>query len=482
MDRMARALWPGDVLPAITNLTCEGLQVTTQEARPLRRILGLGFGLALAFGGTVGVGLLRLPGTLAAALGNSHAIVLCWIIGGLWSLMGAVAIAELVAMLPLAGGFYIYARRAFGNGFGFVVGWSDWFNQVATMAYAALGGATFLGAMWPATAVAPRAIAITLIGSFAGLHWVGLRLGGTVTRAISVVVGLMLLGLVIACYLVPAVVSSKEVPPTSSTASLPMLSIGMLAAAVTALRAVFVTYDGWYSPIYMAEESTEPGRTMPRAIIGGTLLVSTLYVVFNLAILRIVPLSTLAASAQPAAEAARIILPVGGVQLVSAISLLTALSAVNAMSLLAPRILLAISRDGLFTEKVTRVSEGGTPRIALTMSASAAVGLIISGTFEEIIAISAVLFLLNYVSAYAALIVLRRREPQLPRPYKAFGFPLTTAIVLLGCIILWAAAIAEDHRSALIAGLLLLACAPIYFWIARRRRIDTRLAAGAPPL
>jgi APA family basic amino acid/polyamine antiporter len=146
-----------------------------QPARPLRRILGLGFGLAMVFGGTVGTGILRLPGTLAAALGDSTLIILFWIFGGIYALLGAVAVAELAAMLPEAGGFYVYARRAFGNGLGFVVGWSDWINQVAAVAYASLTAAVFIGTLWPASAESPRAIALAVLAIFTILHWAGLR-------------------------------------------------------------------------------------------------------------------------------------------------------------------------------------------------------------------------------------------------------------------------------------------------------------------
>ena len=107
----------------------------------------------MVFGGTVGVGILRLPGTLAAALGDSRLIVLFWILGGIYSLLGAVAVAELAAMMPEAGGFYVYARRAFGNGAGFLVGWSDWVNQIASLAYGALTAAAFMGTLWPAAAM-----------------------------------------------------------------------------------------------------------------------------------------------------------------------------------------------------------------------------------------------------------------------------------------------------------------------------------------
>jgi APA family basic amino acid/polyamine antiporter len=138
--------------------------------------------------------------------------------------------------------------------------------------------------------------------------------------------------------------------------------------------------------------------------------------------------------------------------------------------LMTPRILLAIGRDGFFTQKAALVSAGGTPRVALAVTSLGAAALIMSGTFEEIVAIAAVLFLLVYISTYVGLIVLRRREPATPRPYRAFGYPFTTVIVLGGCVLLWIAAIVEDQRSGLFAGVLLIASAPVYAWIARRRR------------
>jgi APA family basic amino acid/polyamine antiporter len=453
-----------------------------EPVRPLKRILGLGFGLAIAFGGTVGVGILRLPATLAAALGDSRLIVLFWILGGLYSLLGAVAVAELVAMLPEAGGFYVYARRAFGHGPGFVVGWSDWLNQIATIAYGSLTAAVFLGTLWPAAAAAPRAVAIAAIALFTGFHWCGLRMSSTLTRVISLAVGVMLMVLVVGCFVAAPAAASAVPPPVTAAVAMPLMSLGMLAAVVTALRAVLLTYDGWYSPIYMAEESTEPTTTLPRAVIGGTVLIAAMYVIFNIAILRVVPLPVLAASDLPAADAARVVMPHGGAVLVTVISLMTVLSLVNATLLMAPRILLAIGRDGFFTKKAALVSAGGTPRVGLGVSGAASAALIMSGTFEQILAVAAVFFLLNYISTYIALMVLRRREPAMPRPYRAFGYPYTTAIVLIGCVLMWVAAIMEDRRSGAFAGLLLIACAPVYAWLARHRHLKaTAVPKLAPP-
>src|SRR5258708_14121339 len=146
-----------------------------QTGRPLTRILVLGLGLALVLGGTVGVGILRLPGTLAAALGDSRLIVLFWILGGVYSLLGAVAVAELAAMMPEAGGFYVYARRAFGNGAGFVVGWSDWVNQIASLAYGSITATTFMGTVWPAGARNPPALPVAVIGGVERAALCGVR-------------------------------------------------------------------------------------------------------------------------------------------------------------------------------------------------------------------------------------------------------------------------------------------------------------------
>jgi APA family basic amino acid/polyamine antiporter len=444
---------------------------------PLARILGLGFGLAMVFGGTVGVGILRLPGTLAATLGDSRLILVFWIVGGVYALLGAMAVAELAAMLPRAGGFYVYARRAFGSGAGFVIGWSDWINEVAAIAYGSITAMTFLASLWPAAARYARPGAALVIAAFTALHWVGLRMGSSLTRLISLSIGLMMLILIVACLFVPPA-AHTTVPLPMSAATLPLVSMGMLAALVSAMRSVLLTYDGWYSPIYLAEENTDPGRTLPRALIGGTVVLIVLYVAVNAALLRVLPLAALASSDLPAAAAARLVFPRGGGELVTLISLLTVLSLVNATLLIAPRVLFAIGRDGLFTRKAATVSAGGTPRLALAVSSAASIALILSGTFEQIIALATVLFLLNYISAYAALFVLRRREPDLPRPYRAFGFPFTSAIVLVGSVLALIAAAAEDPRSALVSGLLLAACAPVYAVIARRQRLMEARAAA----
>ena len=446
--------------------------MTTESASPagLSRILGLGFSIALAFGGTVGVGILRLPGTVAAALGDATLIVLVWAAGGLYATLGAVSVAELSALMPTAGGFYVYARRTFGSGFGFIVGWNDWLLNSLTLAYAALTAADFVGELSPALAGHGTAVALLVIALFTGLHWLGLRIGSGVQNGISALVGVLLVALALACFGISPSASAVAAPAAAPSAvNSPLLSVGMLAALAAALRSVIVTYDGWYNAIYLAEETVNAARTVPRAMISCALLVTGLYLLVNIGFLHALSLPTLAASPLPAAEVARAILPHGGAEFVTVVSLCTVLSLINATLLGAPRVLYAIGRDGLFSATATRVSAGGTPSVALGITSAAVALLILSGTLQQLIAVSAVLFVLNYVSAYSAVFVLRSREPGLVRPFRAFGYPWTTGLVLLGSVLFLIAAVVDDPRSGGFAFLLIAISIPVSWWMNRRR-------------
>ena len=445
-------------------------------AASLSRILGLGFGIALAFGSTVGVGILRLPGEVAAALGDPSLIVLVWIAGGVYATLGAVSVAELVSMMPTAGGFYVYARHTFGPRFGFVVGWNDWINNVLAVAYAALTAADFIGVLVPALAGYGQAIALLVLGLITGLHWLGLRIGSSVQNGISALVGILLVGLAIACFTVTAPAAATSLASaTPSVHSLPLLSVGMLAALMTALRSVIVTYDGWYAAIYLAEETVDPARSVPRAIIGCALLVTALYLLINIGFLHALSLPALAASKLPAADVARAILPRGGAEFVTVISLCTVLSLINATLLCAPRILYAIGRDGMFSGKATRVSAGGTPSVALGISSGAAALLILSGTLEQLIALAAIVYVLDYVSAYTAVIVLRIREGDVVRPFRAWGFPWSTGLVLAGSVLFLVAAVADDPRTGVFAGVLIGISLPLSWWLSRRHAASAAL-------
>ncbi|MBV8495870.1 MAG: APC family permease [Gammaproteobacteria bacterium] len=444
-------------------------------ARPLHPILGLGFGLALGLGSTIGVGILRLPGMVAAALGERHLVIAFWVIGSLYALMGALAVSELAAMIPETGGFRVYARRAYGEGVGFVIGWCDWLTNVGSLAYASLTVVAFAGVLWAPVAGANQTIpAIAVLALFTAIHWVGLRLGSSLTKGISTLIALLLIAVVVACFVAAPAAKAATAPLPNSAATLPWISGAMILAVVPALRSILTAFDGWYGPIYMAEENADPVRTLPRAIIGGTVLIALLYILINLAFVRVLPMAVLAASKLPAADAARVVFPRGGSELVTVISLLTVLSLLNSVILTTPRVLYAIGRDGFLPSKSAEVSEGGTPRMALLLTSVMTVAVLLSGSFEQIIAMFAVLFLISYLATFLAVFVLRYREPERPRPFRAMGYPVSTGIMVLGTAALLVGAVVEDPRSGLTAALFLSVCAPVYLWVARTRRPRTR--------
>jgi basic amino acid/polyamine antiporter, APA family len=456
-------------------------ELSTTPAAPktrLLRILGLDFGFAVVLGATVGVGILRLPGTVAAQLGSFWPIVAVWVGGGVYALLGSMSVAELAAMLPQAGGFYVYGKRAFGELVGFSVGWGDWLDNCAALAYAAFAAAEYIVLLVPSLPASPRTIALALLIGFTAMHWFGLRISSMVQKFTSAATAITLLALGVGCFLfrssAPPIAAAPAVSaPASGLSHLGL--IPLLGVSVLALRLVIVAYDGWYEAIYFTEEDKNPARNLPRALIGGVVLVIALYLTLNLAFLRALGIPALAASKLPAADAAQIIFAAGSGKFVTILSLLTLLSLLNCLLLGTPRIIYAIGRDGLFTRRASIVSTGGTPRAALLMSTAAALLLAALGTFEKIVAISAVLYVAMYCMAYSAVFALRRKEPDLPRPFRAWGYPWTTAIVLCGSVLFLAAAAASDPRNAFYALGLLAISIPAYFW---RRRSRAQTAAA----
>jgi basic amino acid/polyamine antiporter, APA family len=434
---------------------------------PLSRILGLGFGLAVIFGGTVGVGILRLPGAIAGQLGSFWLIMLVWVAGGCYALLGAISVAELGAAMPQAGGFYVYSKRAFGAPAGFVTGWADWLNNCTVVAYAAVAAGEYIVALVPGLASRQTLIALALLFLFCALHWIGLRPSSLIQKLTSSVTAITFLLLAGACLLHP---TQANAPVVWTELARGGGLVQMLVPMVAALRAIVVTYDGWYEAIYFTEEDTDAAKHLPRAMIGGVVIVLVLYLLMNLAFLHVLSIPALAASKLPAADAARIVFPAGSGRFVTVLSLLTLLSLINAVLLGAPRILFAIGRDGLFTERAARVSAGGTPRAALLLSAAAAAILIATGRFEDIIAVAAILIAAMYCANYIAVIVLRLREPEMARPFRVWGYPVTTVLVLAGSLGFLIAAVHDDPASAVRATALLAIAGPVYAWMLWRQR------------
>lgn len=441
------------------------------QRRGLLRVLGVTFGLAVTIGNTIGAGILRSPGSVAEQLPSVGLYLAVWIAGGVYALLGAVSLAELGTLLPRSGGMYVFARHALGRYAGFLVGWNDWAATCGSVAAVAVLIGEYAGALTPALQgrTVPVAAAVTL--AFVTLQWRGIRTAGFAQTLTSAAKAVVLLALVAACFLLPV-----RAPADSATAAAVPAGAALLAAIVVALQGVIYTYDGWTGVIYFSGEVKDPARDIPRSMIGGVLAVAGIYLLLNLAFLYVVPIGALAGEPLAAAAAARAVLGPAGDTAIRIVLIIALLSAVNALALMAPRVLYAMSDDGLFPRAGATVNRGGTPTAALVASTIVSLAFIATGAFNAIIAVLSFFFVANYVLALSAVFVLRRREPDAPRPYRAWGYPWTTGAALLGSVAFLVGMVASDTRTSLYALALLAASVPVY--LLTIRRIDPALPEG----
>src|SRR5436309_3170199 len=411
----------------------------------LLRILGVTFGVAVGIGGTIGIGILRTPGSVAAQLGHSGLIMAVWIISGLYAFAGANTYAERGTMLPLDGGLYVFARRAYGEFAGFVVGWSDWLLRTSSMAYLAVALTEYAAGLFSfnASVITPAAIAVLIF--FTAFHWLGLRVGSRAQEIMSLFKVIAFFVIIAACF----VFSSKL--SAAPSAKPPLLSDPKLlfVAIVLSMQSILGTYAGWHAPVYFSEENTDPAKSIPRSLFTGVAVVMAIYVLINFALLYALPISKLAGSKLAAADAAQLIFGGYSSQIVTTIMLISLLGIINAAFLFTPRVMFALSRDGLFFRSGTKVNTGGTPTTALFVTAVVAIMLAGLGSFDKLFAFTAFLTVLVDVAAFGTIFVLRWREPDLSRPFRALGYPVLPAIVFLGAGLLLIAFVVSSTQNSL---------------------------------
>ena len=427
----------------------------------LLRILGVTFGVAVGIGGTIGIGILRIPGSVAAQLGNIGLIMAVWIVSGLYAFAGANTYAELGTMLPLDGGPYVYARRAYGEFGGFLVGWSDWLLRTSSMAYLAVALTEYAAELFSYNPgfITPAAIALLIF--FTAFHWLGLRAGSRAQEIMSLFKVLAFFVIIAACFLFSPKVNAgpSAKPPLFSDPKLLFVAIAL------SMQSILGTYAGWHAPVYFSEENTDPAKSIPRSLFSGVAVVMAIYVLINLALLYALPMSKLAGSKLAAADAAQLIFGGYSSQIVTGIMLISLLGIINAAFLFTPRVMFALSRDGLFFHSGVMVNTGGTPTTALLITALAAIMLAGVGSFDRLFAFTAFLTVLVDVAAFGTIFVLRWREPDLPRPFRARGYPVLPAIVLLGAGLLLIAFVVSSIQNSLYAMIGIVVSYPVYLLV-----------------
>jgi APA family basic amino acid/polyamine antiporter len=420
------------------------------------------FGLAVTLGGTIGMGILRTPGEIAKQLPTPSLFIGIWIVGGVYALLGAISVAELGTMIPRSGGFYVFAHRALGNYAGFIVGWSDWMSTCATIALISMVVGEYTGVLFPALAIHQQAVALVVTLFFALLHWRGVLWGSYTQNVTSLIKVLAFTAFAIIALIHP----SASTEATASTLPVPH-GLALFAAIIIALQSVLYTYDGWYGVCYFGSEVRNPKRDVTVSMFGGVLSVVVIYVLINAALLHVLGLSRIAGDELAIGTAASVIFGAYGDTVIRVLAIISMMSTINAYTLSAPRTLYAMSCDGLFTHHGRVVNKGGTPTITLLISTIVAVLFIVSRRFDQVLAVVAFFFVSYYTLAFISVIVLRRREPDLPRPYRVWGYPWTTLIVIVGSIAFLAGAVAGDTRNSLWALGLLGISLPVFLIVKR---------------
>ena len=433
--------------------------------RSLLKVLGTAFGLAVIIGNAIGAGILRTPGDIAASLGTPVLFLGIWVVGALYATCGANALAELGTMMPRSGAQYVFARHAFGDYMGFLVGWTDWMSTAASVSAISFVFAGSVAALVPPLADHTVAIAIATVLAFTLLLLRGTKVGDRAQQITSLFKTLALLVFVGACFFFGGQ-GAPAPAPTSSVSTTPLL-VGLVLSA----QAVIYTYDGWNGVLYFSEELHDPGRQIPRAMFGGLLMIAVVYLLVNAAFVYAAPLSQIAGSQLAAATIARSIFGPIGDRVVTAVVVLALPSAINALLLMDSRVLFGMSRDGLGPSSASVVGARGTPIVALLASCAVVVVMLATGTFQIVIAIAAFFFVLQYTISFVALFVLRQREPAAPRPYRARGHPWTTGLVLVGSVAFLVGAVTSDRKNSVYALALLLASYPVFLGSRRLRSV-----------
>ncbi len=415
-----------------------------------------------------------VPATVALHTGGSGLTLLAWVVGGAVSLCGAMSVAELGAAYPEEGGQYAYLREAYGPLWGFLYGWSTFaVINTASIAAIAVGFATYLGFFAPLGAWGIRAVAVASIAVLTAINCRGVRLGATTQNVLTFIKIGALAALIVAGLLLPGgtLANFEPVWPDRPAASL----VGPFGLAMIA---VLWAYDGWVESTYVGGEITKPGRTLPLSIIGSTLIVIVLYTLVNVGYLYVLSPAATQGSALVAADAARVTLGAAGATLVTLAILVSTLGANNGIVLTAARIPYAMAREGLFFGWAGRVHPRlGTPLPALVAQGLIAAALTFSGSYEQLATYVVFASFLFYALSAGAVLRLRRTRPQLARPYRTWGYPVTPLIFIGFALWLVVNTIVEAPRDAAVGAGIVLAGVPAYWYWRKSSVVSRQLSA-----
>jgi APA family basic amino acid/polyamine antiporter len=446
----------------------------------LRRDLGLWSAAAIVVGTVIGSGIFIVPQTMVQLVGSPRMVFVVWIVGGLLSLAGALSYAELAAAMPEAGGEYVYLTEGYGPLWGFIYGWTQmWVAKSGSIAILATGFFYYLANFAPElehvffTVPLPlgahgtpldirygQLMAMGLIFSLGVLNYFGVKIGGGVQVAVTILKVVLILLIVVA-----GLGWGHPAGPRTS-ALVPLTVLGFFAALVKSLWA----YDGWNNASMVSSEIRQPQRNLPLALIWGTASVIAIYLLANMAYFYVLSPEQVAGSNRVAAAMMRQVAGQSGANLVSVAAMISMFAALNGSILSGARVPYALARGGYFFPSMARVNAAyHTPGVAIIGLSIWGMVVVLSGTYDQLLDYVIFSSWILYGMTTATVLVLRRKRPDLPRPYRTLGYPLVPVLFVVMAAAIVISTLYNSPRESLLGLALIFAGLPFYFHWRKQR-------------
>ena len=446
-----------------------GVLSTGTAPSRLQRHIGVGTATIVVVANMIGAGIFTTTGLMLARLESGWLVLLCWLVGGAVALCGALSYAELSAMMPRAGGEYVYLREIYGRLPAFLTGWTSFFvGFSAPIAATGVACSTYLSAagVLPATRLAGKTTAIVIVVVLTAIHYGGVGVGALMQKALTGLSLMLLVGLVLVGF--AAGDGSWRFLEFSSG----FWTRGRPSQLGIALLWVMFAYSGWNASAYIAEEVERPARTLPRSLVLGTVTVMVVYLFVNLLFFFAAPPAHLSGVVAVGTVAARRLFGPGAAAWLSALIGLVLLSSLSGFVFVGPRVYYAMARDGLFFRFAAHVHPRfGTPGLSVVAQGLCAVVMIVSGTFEQLLTYIGFALGLFPWMAVAGVMVLRQREPARERPYRVWGYPLVPLFYLVAMAWILSAAFLNHPGPSLTALLTVSAGVPVYWFAFGRKAV-----------
>jgi basic amino acid/polyamine antiporter, APA family len=433
----------------------------------LPRVLGVTSVVGILVGTVIGSGIFVAPNRIAGLVESPQLILAVWAVGGVLSFFGAVAFAELGAAFPRAGGMYVYLRESYGPFVAFLFGWTLFFvidsGAIATLSVAF--SARYLPYFLPLTPAGSKAVAVTVIALLVAVNVLGVRYGAAVQNVLMFIK----LGAIVSVSLVVFGFASGNTAHFTTPAPGAWTS-GLVGNFGAALVLSLWAYKGWEAVTFSGGEIRHPQRNLPLGLLAGTAVVVLLYLATNLAYLYVSPASEIARSDRVAADTMNAVVGPVGASVIAAVILCSITGAANGNVLTAPRVFFAMARDGLFFRPFADLHPRLlTPHVSILATGAWAAILSVTGTFEQLATYVVFGQWIFFGLTVAAVIVLRRTRPGLPRPYRTWGYPVTPIVFVLAALYISLSTLVTQPLNAL-AGLGIIAAGvPAYaYWRTRQ--------------